>query len=395
MALRTRIFPKDELYNKYINDGLSTTDIAEFYSCSVCAISRNLKDYNIPMRKGADAKYSPQARIKRLSKHQNLDIIPRQILYDEYINQHLSMSHLASIHNCSRGKIRRSLRVYNIVTSNISPRHNIPKDELLHKYCNLLESVLDIANYYNCSVQTICNKLRKYDISVRPYKTCKNTPAFRKKMRSHSKFLNIPKDTIYQYYIIEQKSYQEIANIYGCTHEMIIRLAEEYGIQSRNPKEMHTRTIRQRISSKKKIFYQTPEGKEQRKLIAENTSRRMLGRTGELSPSWMGGISYLPYTQNFNKQFKLQIHQLYNYTCQLCGKEYTLNTKPKPCIHHINYNKTDDNINNYVPLCHSCHGKTNGKNKRIYYNLLFDLLRLNQIHVWSIYIASYNRISYN
>lgn len=43
-----------------------------------------------------------------------------------------------------------------------------------------------------------------------------------------------------------------------------------------------------------------------------------------------------------------------NYTCCVCGKK-----SQKLVIHHIDYNKTNSNVQNLISLCTSCHGKTN------------------------------------
>ena len=80
--------------------------------------------------------------------------------------------------------------------------------------------------------------------------------------------------------------------------------------------------------------------------------------TLEKHPGWRGGISFEPYTKEFNKQLKQQIRERDNYTCQECNytqKElsYAL------CIHHIDYNKLNNNPLNLISLCRSCHAKTN------------------------------------
>ncbi len=81
------------------------------------------------------------------------------------------------------------------------------------------------------------------------------------------------------------------------------------------------------------------------------------GVTGDLSHSWMGGKSLEPYGIEFNKQLKAYIRWMDNYRCQECGyTERHLGYKLQ--IHHIDFNKKNNNINNLIGLCRSCHMQT-------------------------------------
>jgi len=86
------------------------------------------------------------------------------------------------------------------------------------------------------------------------------------------------------------------------------------------------------------------------------------GKFGEAMPNWQGGISFEPYTAEFNNGLKLQIRKRDNYTCQECGKTEK-QLKRKLSIHHIDYNKKNNDENNLISLCSKCHGKTNFKRK--------------------------------
>lgn len=82
----------------------------------------------------------------------------------------------------------------------------------------------------------------------------------------------------------------------------------------------------------------------------------------EKHPNWQGGISFEPYSPEFNLQLKRKIKKRDNFTCQECGKSEK-ELKQKLCIHHIDYDKKNNNKNNLVSLCRSCHTKTNFKRK--------------------------------
>ena len=80
---------------------------------------------------------------------------------------------------------------------------------------------------------------------------------------------------------------------------------------------------------------------------------------GKNNPNWRGGISFEPYGKDFNNALKELIRRRDNYKCQLCGAPQEEFYK-KLDIHHINYNKKDNNPNNLITLCPFCHKKTNG-----------------------------------
>jgi len=77
----------------------------------------------------------------------------------------------------------------------------------------------------------------------------------------------------------------------------------------------------------------------------------------EGNPSWRGGIKNLPWGYEFNKNLKQKIKERHNYQCFLCENQKLLQ------VHHINYDKSDNCESNLVPLCCSCHCKTNYNRK--------------------------------
>jgi hypothetical protein len=104
--------------------------------------------------------------------------------------------------------------------------------------------------------------------------------------------------------------------------------------------------------------------KETRKKISDTRKGKYCG---DKSSSWKGGISFAPYCQKFNKEFKERVRKFFNYRCQ--GKDCNYIWQPgekKLHVHHVKYNKKaccdGDNTNwLFVPLCTSCHMKTNHK----------------------------------
>jgi 5-methylcytosine-specific restriction endonuclease McrA len=93
--------------------------------------------------------------------------------------------------------------------------------------------------------------------------------------------------------------------------------------------------------------------KEQKQKLSES-------KKGSKNPSWLGGISRLPYTQDWTDDLRDAIRKRDGYQCQLCNApqqrfEILLD------VHHCNYDKENCDPRNLITLCKSCHIKTNKK----------------------------------
>ena len=86
--------------------------------------------------------------------------------------------------------------------------------------------------------------------------------------------------------------------------------------------------------------------------------KRGYSQCGENNPSWKGGLSFEPYTEEFNKELKELIRNRDNYQCQLCGCPESEEGR-NLAIHHIDYVKKNCKPFNLISLCISCHMKTN------------------------------------
>lgn len=79
-------------------------------------------------------------------------------------------------------------------------------------------------------------------------------------------------------------------------------------------------------------------------------------------PQWLGGISFEPYTIEFNDSLKEIIRSRDNHICQNCGmteEEHLIVIGKVLTIHHIDYNKENCNHNNLITLCGSCNTRAN------------------------------------
>lgn len=89
---------------------------------------------------------------------------------------------------------------------------------------------------------------------------------------------------------------------------------------------------------------------EMRKKCSKNSK-------GENNPAWKGGMSFEPYTIEFNDELKELIRLRDGFRCQLCSCPQEENLR-KLAIHHIDYIKKNCNLSNLISLCMSCHTKT-------------------------------------
>jgi hypothetical protein len=93
--------------------------------------------------------------------------------------------------------------------------------------------------------------------------------------------------------------------------------------------------------------------------------------SGENCSAYIDGTSFLPYCEKFDDDLKERVREFFNRKCYVCGKseqeqiEEMIKDGKRPfkklSVHHVNYDKMvccNDVKPLFVPLCHSCHGKT-------------------------------------
>lgn len=180
------------------------------------------------------------------------------------------------------------------------------------------------------------------------------------------------KDLIWYWYYDQMKSRSQMAKILNISQAYIQRLFKLYNLQMRTrseslkgkipwseglTKETDERLKQMSIKMKKLVagdknpFYGKRHTINSRKKISQNRK----APRGPNHHFWKGGISFIPYTPEFNKQLKELIRLRDGYRCQKCGCPEIENVR-KLSIHHINGNKVDCKPSNLICLCHSCHG---------------------------------------
>lgn len=125
-------------------------------------------------------------------------------------------------------------------------------------------------------------------------------------------------------------------------------------------------TSRKKIGEVQKGRKASEETKKKMSLAAKGKIRSPEHRrkmsevtTGEKNHFWKGGISFAPYCQKFNNEFKERVRAFFGYQCAECGAPQN---GAKLQVHHVNFNKQsccDSSMPLFVPLCPSCHSRTN------------------------------------
>ena len=79
--------------------------------------------------------------------------------------------------------------------------------------------------------------------------------------------------------------------------------------------------------------------------------------------NWKGGITNQNYGGKWTKELRTTIRKRDGFCCFICKKNGF-------SVHHIDYNKRNNEKDNLVTLCRKCHGKTNYN--RIFWNFYFN-----------------------
>lgn len=187
-------------------------------------------------------------------------------------------------------------------------------------------TVDEICVIFNCSKSVIERKLSKYNI-----------PPF------WPDEYNISDNELKELYFQDKLTIQQIANKLGCSKTCIRYKFKRIGITAKNRSE-------RQLGRCKSL--------EHRRNLSK--SKLMKYKSGK-TISWNKGIGRGKYNYEF-RYMKPIIYKIYGKMCNYCG------STEKLCIHHIDYNKNNNSVNNLIPLCVHCHAKTNGK-RQIWYNI--------------------------
>jgi hypothetical protein len=309
---------KEEVFNLYIEKELSINDCSLILNCTGNCFKQALDLYNIPKRK----KYGKtKGRVNKLINNPNLGSKTK-----EYFNQIKQMNILPKNEIIRRNNISNGLKNREVTWGN-------KISETLTGNPNL--GIKTQAYYDNIKQTGILPEneiIRRQKIGV----FMKGRKVTWGRKIGDSMFGN----TNAKGRIVSQKTRNQISK---STSKSIQRKIREEG------------------------FHWGMKGKHHSE---ETKLKDAITHLGDKSSLWQGGISYEPYTEDFNHIKKKEIRKRDNNTCQIClkfGKD----------VHHIDYNKKNCNSNNLITLCRKCHIKTN-LNREYWQKLLKENLLKNK-----------------
>jgi len=346
------------LYHKYWGEELSMMQIADLCKVSHRTIGMWINKFNINCRLHGKA-----ISLGRAKKSEDKPFKHKNWLYYKYVIEKLSIYQIADLCKVSVSPIHSWMEKFNIKKRTLSKAQKIScnrpeikkqkgirwqilynikdvsyRDEswLYQKYWIEKLSMVQIGKLCGVKINAIKYWMNKFNIKIRT-----NSEAQDIEDRSYKH-----KDWLYQKYIIEKKPSDEIAKTCKCDGQTILNRLKYFDIKTRGTAEfLKGRKSPHTTKRLKKLWEDKFYRKEMSKMSA-----------GENNPNWRGGKSFEPYGPEFNKQLKEFIRKRGNYHCQECGVKE--NGKAHDC-HHIDYNKKNNNPENFFALCESCHMKTN------------------------------------
>lgn len=320
---------EEELNDLYWNQELSTPKIAAQLGCTGTTVRKYMVRFGIPRRSIADAtkgvtctedarKNMAAIAAKRRAK------ISEDELYDLYWNEGHSLAEIGELIRRTAATVLNYMVEYNIprrTSFDANRKVNITKEELHEFYVEKEMTTAEIGELVGCHPGTISDILHKYEIPVRSWGRKK--PPLR---------MILSKEELYVLYWDDGLTCTGIAKIMGYAQPSVNNLMKKYGIPQKTSSE-----------------------------LCSGLNNPMYGVCGKNSPTWKGGKSFEPYCHKFNEAFKESVREKFNRVCFLCPTTEEENGK-KLAVHHVQYDKDclcDDSNCEFVPLCNTCHGKTN------------------------------------
>ena len=87
------------------------------------------------------------------------------------------------------------------------------------------------------------------------------------------------------------------------------------------------------------------------KAVGEEKTKEIIFNSREKAKRWYFRQTN-KYSEEFNNQLKWKVKKRDGYKCAEC------NSKENLLIHHIDYDKSNSEMDNLITLCKSCHWKT-------------------------------------
>lgn len=295
----------------------------------------------------------------RKNKYNNLD---KEFLYNEHWINKKSLDKIARDNNIASGSMNYIFKKFNIFIRTLSESNKLinskgfDENKVIDLYINDQKTMKEIAELIGSCASNIYKILKRNNIKTRKGHIAwnkgldKNDPRVIAKSKKQAKTL---------------KELYSSGKFKAWNDGLTIKTSEK--VRLLNSKRLKN-TIYKR--GKENPCYGKPLSKEHR--IKLSLAKGGTGISGEKSE----------YGYEFDSSLKEKARFRDQYKCKICGCSQLENGQMLS-IHHIDYNKLNNNINNLVSLCRGCHSSTNIK--RNYWTKYFNsLLGYEQVRLHAV-----------
>jgi len=216
IGLREKL-PAELLYQRYVIDKKTINELAHEYQCTKHAIHRLLKVYDISRRTSVESRKTPAQ-----------DLLPKELLFELYVNQGLGNVEIEKMFNKKPGFVSTLLKRYGIQSRAFRLKNHLSKEQLQEMYIEKQMTFDEIAEIWGCDSSIIGDLLKKYSIPPRDRKNMHKTPLQDL----------LPKNQLYEYYIVQKLSSIEISKICNLKPAQVYNLLIRYEIPIRQKKEI-------------------------------------------------------------------------------------------------------------------------------------------------------------
>ncbi len=151
--------------------------------------------------------------------------------------------------------------------------------------------------------------------------------------------------------LVCDKEFEHYGERIVCSRECLSKYMSQQRLNENNPAWIDNKEKRICERCGKEFEYTRRNlHKDQERVFCSLNCARNNGNNKEITNNLGSNYKYL---FGFNKKLKNKIKKRDSYSCQLCGKTEELH------IHHIDYNKKNNEENNLITLCRKCHNITN------------------------------------
>ena len=357
------VIPREELEYKSNVLKMSIAQIAKTYGYNKKTISRNLKEYGI----------------RGYNRFAAVGVSLEEIKHEYFVIER-TVAQIAVDHKCTARTIYQWFADAGIKVEFRYPAEIvIPIAKLEHMYCVLGMTTGEIGKEYGCTSSAVLRKIKKNGLYGK-----RNVVAGTKRIAWNKGLSKETSEIIANYAkkLIGKPIWNQ--GLTKDTHPSLLALSNKFKGRNKDNHEGVARQSKIRLGrTKENCEYMARAAEKRRGISSWNKGKNkynndILARIsegrkqycGEKASNWKGGLSFEPYTKDFNKRLKEQIRIRDGYTCQGCGT--TMNSKGRRLsVHHIDYDKSNIDNLNLISLCIKCHVKTNSNREywKAYYKI--------------------------